>query len=83
MSLYEHKTNTEEQNLKRFPHNYNILVAKYEAQMTKLFGCKNLFENMLSWKTKPLCKKFVLFIIIGVWISIVKIYFSTVQASGL
>jgi len=46
MSFYEHKTNLGEQDLKRFLHGYNILVAKYEAQIPKLFGCTNLFENM-------------------------------------
>lgn len=58
-------------------------MAKYEAQIPKLFGCTNLSANMWSRKPKPLYKESVLFIIIGVWISIFKIDFSTVQASGL
>lgn len=44
MSFYEHKT--EEQDLKGILCNYNILAAKYEAQISNVFGCTNLFENM-------------------------------------
>lgn len=47
MSFYEHKTNTEEQVLKRFLHDNNILVAKYEAQITQIVWLhKSLWKHV-------------------------------------